>query len=642
MTNPIIFALDIGTRKIAGLVIEKDQQSFKILDYEIIEQLPNAMQDGQIHDIPRVAETIIKVKGRLTERIGKPLNRVAVAAAGRTLITKQSNATEKLDPNKNIDSVLVKGLEITAIQNALSQMATGQSQTALDTYLCVGQTITQSYLDDQPIQNLIGHKGYSATLELIATFLPKIVVDSLASSLEMADLEMESLTLEPIAAIHTVVPQPMRMLNLALVDIGAGTSDIAISANGTVKAYGMVPMAGDAVTHGIANEFLLDFFHAEEVKRQLNTSEVIKSDDVLGNQLTMETQTILQIINPIVSELADKITKEILELNDEPPKGVMLIGGGSLTPNIAKAIAERLDLADNLVRIRERSSLSQIIGAEDYPGPQIITPISIGCNHLDGLAMDMQKTLINGQPIQFLRLPGATIGDALMQAGYTARDLLGPPGKALTVYVNGQRKIIKGSLGKAAPITWNNQEATIDTVLQGNDQITIKTPQAGADGQCSLKEFIAEHFPKQHLIINGEQKVYEPQVLVNSKAETPEYQLKEGDQVQIKSVTLKEMLSQVDYEDSITVTVNNQPITLTKATKFYVNNAQVSIDHQVKDRDRIEFEVPQESNFILSDIFQVYQLPQAKKQGMINITINGTTVGYTHKLKDGDYINISN
>ncbi|NLM25162.1 MAG: cell division protein [Firmicutes bacterium] len=641
MTNQTVFALDIGTRKIAGLLIEKTPEGFNIIDTEIIEQLPNAMKDGQIHDIPLVAATITKVKERLAERIGQPLDKAAVAAAGRTLITKQGQATEKLDPSKNIDQMLVQSLEIAATQNALSQMNSMHGQTSIDSYLCVGKTITHCFLDDQPIQNLVGHKGYSATIQLIATFLPRIVVDSLISSLEMAGLEMESLTLEPIAAIHTVVPQPMRMLNLALVDIGAGTADIAISANGTVKAYGMVPMAGDAITHQISNQFLLDFIQAEQVKRQLNSNNIIECQDVLGNQLQLNRNEILDVIQPIVSQLAEKICDEILVLNEDTPKGVMLIGGGSLTPNICQAIASRLNLPDNLVRIRERASLKEILGAEEYAGPQIITSMSIGCNHLDGLAMDMQKTMINGQVIQFFRMPGATIGDALLHAGYSSRDLLGPPGKALTIYVNGQRHMIKGTLGKPAKIMLNNKEATIDSVLQGNDQITISAPRAGEDGQCTLAELINDLSPKLRLTINGEVKEFVADVTVNNEKRSLDYQLQEGDRVEIQTISLREVLGYIDYEDTITVTVNHQPITLKRNPQIYVNNKPVNLDYQLKDKDRISFNTATESHFILSDIFTVYDMPDLKTHGMVTISVNGSPVGYTHQIQDGDVITIT-
>ena len=107
-------------------------------------------------------------------------------------------------------------------------------------------------LDDEVIGNLIDQQGDDAAVEIIATFLPRVVVDSLIKALHRADLELEALTLEPIAAIDVLVPPSMRRLNVALVDVGAGTSDIAITDSGTVIAYGMVSAAGDEVTEALA------------------------------------------------------------------------------------------------------------------------------------------------------------------------------------------------------------------------------------------------------------------------------------------------------------------------------------------------------------------------------------------------------
>src|SRR5690625_5476720 len=116
--------------------------------------------------------------------------------------------------------------------------------------------------------------GDKATVEVIATFLPQVVVESLLASLERADLTMEALTLEPIAAIHVLIPDSMRRLNIALVDIGAGTSDVAITKDGTVIAYGMVDQAGDEITEAVSDKYLLDFTEAEQARSEEHTSEL--------------------------------------------------------------------------------------------------------------------------------------------------------------------------------------------------------------------------------------------------------------------------------------------------------------------------------------------------------------------------------
>ena len=80
-------------------------------------------------------------------------------------------------------------------------------------------------------------------------------MDGLYSAVELAGLHVASLTLEPIAAINMAIPEKFRLLNIALVDVGAGTSDISIVKDGSIIAFGMIPLAGDEVTEAIAKVF---------------------------------------------------------------------------------------------------------------------------------------------------------------------------------------------------------------------------------------------------------------------------------------------------------------------------------------------------------------------------------------------------
>ena len=101
------------------------------------------------------------------------------------------------------------------------------------------------YMNGYQMGNLEGHKAKSIAVDLIATFLPDDVVDGLYKAVEFAGLHVANLTLEPIAAIQVAIPEKFRMLNMALVDVGAGTSDISITKEGTITAYGMIPVAGN-------------------------------------------------------------------------------------------------------------------------------------------------------------------------------------------------------------------------------------------------------------------------------------------------------------------------------------------------------------------------------------------------------------
>ena len=108
------------------------------------------------------------------------------------------------------------------------------------------------------IGNLEGHKSKTFGAYLIATFLPEDVVNGLYKAVGVAGLEVVNLTLEPIAAIQVAIPEMYRMLNIALVDVGAGTSDISVTRDGSIIAYGMIPIAGDSLTEVVAKHCLVD------------------------------------------------------------------------------------------------------------------------------------------------------------------------------------------------------------------------------------------------------------------------------------------------------------------------------------------------------------------------------------------------
>ena len=146
-------------------------------------------------------------------------------------------------------------------------MLYAQAQSELDsdntsenvTFYCVGHTVTKYALDDYPIKSLLGHKGKKVEVELIAAFLPSLVVESLYTVMDMNGLDVCSLTLEPIAAMNVIIPPEVRLINIALVDIGAGTTDIAISRSGSIVAYAMATIAGDEITEDIIQKYLVEF-----------------------------------------------------------------------------------------------------------------------------------------------------------------------------------------------------------------------------------------------------------------------------------------------------------------------------------------------------------------------------------------------
>lgn len=594
MEKKLLFALDIGTRSVVGLVGEKSNNTINILAMERMEHHTRAMLDGQIHDVPEVAKIVNIVKSQLEKTCGA-LNKVSVAAAGRALYTISVSAKLDVTSKGTITVHEEQTLELTALQSAQKQLAMSHSVSDPAMYYCVGYSISKYSLDGTSMHSLIGQKGKEATIELIATFLPRQVIDSIQSALTSVNLEMETLTLEPIAAINILIPQTMRHLNLALIDVGAGTSDVAITNEGSVIGYGMVPFAGDEITEAISNKYLLDFKIAETIKRKLTgRNKTVELTDVLGMKYKISTQEIINSIKDSVGALAQAIAAEIIRINSSQPQAVLMVGGGSLTPMLTEAVAQSLDLPPSRVAVR-RPDVS-VEGFANIPNklctPDFVTPL--GILKLAGIqALNFMNVFVNEQPLKLFNVGSLTVVDALLAAGIDLRSLHGKPGLAITITVNKINKFIPGTHGKPGIIKINGQKAVhFDSILQEGDKILVEKGVNGQSPCVCLKDLIDIPSPIC-LAINQTKYTLPPIIKVNQTLVDKDIILKDRDQVEIET-----------------------SFTLTSAlTLLHLQPESTHYSYRINDNER------------------TYNVPPT-------ITINGKTPTPTQLLKDNDSIRI--
>lgn len=559
------FALDIGTRTIVGIILEETEKGADIKHYVVKEHRERAMLDGQIHDVISVAKLIDEVKHELEKKCG-PLTKACVAAAGRTLKTEQALAKMPIN-GRPLQKQDIIHLELMAVQKAQQQIAE-KYKNQLSQYFCVGYSVIYYYLDGEKIGNLLDQNGSEAAVEIIATFLPKMVVDSLSSALNRAQLEMEALTLEPIAAIHVLIPPSMRRLNVALVDIGAGTSDIAITDKGTITNYGMVSVAGDEITEAISDQLLIDFPIAEQVKRELSHKETITVKDILGFEHTFHKEEIIQEIIPSISQLAETIADEILRLNhNQAPKAVMLVGGGSLTPKLPELIAEKLQLPKNRVAIRKIDAIENVtIHDEQLKGPEFITPIGIGIAAKKN-PLQYKTVYVNKLPVHLFEIKPLTVGDSLLAAGIKLNQLYGRPGLAKIIHVNGKAITISGKFGNPPKITLNGTPCSLDDSIHEGDQITVEKGKDGESRNITVEEFFKD--TAFTIMINGKEYQLPPNILVNEKQVDQHYILNDRDVVEWHyPKTIQEALERLGFKQLIdkakpfVVTINQEERTI--------------------------------------------------------------------------------
>ncbi|MEK4426645.1 cell division protein FtsA [Solibacillus sp. FSL K6-1523] len=596
MTNKL-FALDIGTRSVVGIILEQHDDHYHVSDILVKEHKERAMVDGQIHNVLYVAELIQAIKKELEAQHG-PLTKVSVAAAGRALKTEQASVTIPIKNRPIFTEEDINRLELQAVQQAQQQLLQQKEDAKSNHYYCVGYSVLYYRLDGEEIGSLLDQQGDEATIEVIATFLPRVVIESLLAALKRADLEMDALTLEPIAAINVLIPPTMRRLNVALVDIGAGTSDIAITDNSTVVAYGMVPTAGDEITEALSDHYLLDFPVAEMAKRQMHAAQEILIQDILGFDQYFPHADVLKAIYPAIQNLAESIGKEILRLNNNvAPKAVMLVGGGSLTPNLPEELGNILGLPANRVAVRGIDAIQNLTRDENIAvTPELVTPI--------GIAIAAQKSPIhymslsvNEQVVRLFELKEMTVGDAFLAANIRAKQLYGKPGHGLSITVNGQSIFVPGEHGKPAQILLNGQLASTKSLVKNGDQIELTAGMDGKDATVNVKDIIDNASVKSVTIQNTPFKI-EPKVYVNGKVVYLDAILEDRDVIEVETVeTIEAAFKHTDnllplhQLGSYFVHIDGKPVHLPEfSSQLFVNGKPGKLKYPIQNGDVITFE----------------------------------------------------
>lgn len=591
-----LFALDIGTRSVVGIILEEQNNHFHVTDIVMREHKERAMVDGQIHNVLYVAELIKIIKSELELKHG-PLTKVSVAAAGRALKTEQASVTVSIKNRPILTEEDINRLELQAVQQAQAQLILHSEENQLNHYYCVGYSVLYYKLDGEEIGSLVDQQGDEATVEVIATFLPRVVVESLIAALKRADLEMEAMTLEPIAAINVLIPTSMRRLNVALVDIGAGTSDIAITNDGTIVAYGMVPVAGDEITEALSDQYLLDFPVAETTKRQLITESTIVIQDILGFNQEYPREEVLRAIKPSITHLAQSIGKEILKLNSHrPPKAVMLVGGGSLTPLITSELCKVLELPDNRVAVRGLNAIQNLTKAPSISdSPELVTPIGIAIAAKKAPIQYMTVT-VNEQVVRLFELKDMTVSDAFLAANIQAKQLYGKPGKSISIKLNRQEIVIPGEHGSLATIYVNGEIATAKTIIKHGDQIDLIEGKIGKDASCKVRDLLDSALFKT-IQLQGKPYTVQPKVLLNGLHTNLDVTIKDGDELTIETVdTVEDLIRTYNKEliqnlQNFVVSVDGKPLYLPEYTaKLFINGKPGKLQYQFFDGDDLYIE----------------------------------------------------
>lgn len=682
-----VFGLDIGTRNVVGTVGYRTEDDKFIVAAQCVRQHETrAMLDGQIHDIGKVGRIIGQVKAELEAQLNEPLSDVCIAAAGRVLKTVTTHveyeyAEESIVTGEDIHTLDLLGIE--KAQDILKEANDTQYK-----FYCVGYSVVKYFLNDEVFISLEDHKATKIGEDIIVTFLPEDVVDGLYSAVGQAGLTVANMTLEPIAAINVAIPENYRMLNIALVDVGAGTSDISVTKEGSIIAYGMIPYAGDELTELIVQHFLVDFKTAEAMKLASTTEEEVTYEDIMSISHTIPSKEIWDLVEPTVDKITSEVATKIMELNgDKTVSACFVVGGGGKIHGFTQMLAKKLELPEERVALRGEEVLKEVVFEQEdiHKDPLLVTPIGICLNYYEQ-RNNFIMMKFNGERLKLYDNNRLTIVDAALQAGFPNDELFPKRGMPINFVVNGAARIARGEAGEPAIVTLNGRPANINTPLVPNCEVTIEPSTAGADAVYTVEQLEEYHESTLTVIINGKTVVCPKFVEVNGQLEPGSYEIKEGDVIETRNYyTVRQVAEFMDVEVDTDheILVNNRLADFD--TLVYENftidwtvlsfgvapepenryNATISdtsseVSAEDESQETKEEEAPKETegsvtvmvngesltmtgkqNYIFVDVFDWYSFDLSAGKGRAIATlVNGKEAEFSQPLANGDNIEL--
>lgn len=542
----MIFALDIGTRTVVGILAQRDGDGYRIIDMETREHESRSMTDGQIEDIDAVAAVVKSVRSALEKRQSVKLQRVCAAAAGRALRTLRHRSDYDVSGRRAISAEDIRAAELEAVRSAEEQF-TGENGSG--SFYCVGHSVIALELDGYRVSKPEGHRGNTLTTEVIAAFLPAYVVESLCAAVDAAGLETAGLTLEPIAAINAVVPKELRLINIVMCDIGAGTSDVAASRDGSIVAYGMATVAGDEITESLMKQLLVDFTEAERIKTSAEPQ--LEYTDILFMKHTITSGQVAELLRPAAEQLAQAIAQEILAANGGAPQAVFLVGGGSRLAGLPELVAERLGMPPQRVAAGTREMIRGISVPKNIViGAEHATPIGIAITSTDGVKYDFTTITLNGRKIRALDTRRLTVFELCSLGGIKPEQLMARSGKALGFTLDGERQLLRGTPSVQAEMTLNGKPCSLNTPVRKGDEVCVIPAVPGEDAASLLSDHydMAGMFTAE-ITADGKRILAGDYLLVNGAPVTADADIENGSViVHIKRGTYSDILAELGLD----------------------------------------------------------------------------------------------
>ena len=330
----IIVGLDIGTTKVACIVGQKAENGkIEILGYG--KTISTGVRRGVVTNIFDTVEAIKTAVKQASDQSGVEINRVSVGIAGQHIKSLQHRGVLMRD---NHETEITEA-ELERLRNDTFKINMTPGEEIID-------VIRQdTYVDGEPASNPVGMLGNKIEANFHVIIGQTSAAKNIIKCIESAGLEMDYMVLEPIASAQAVLDEEEKDAGVVLVDIGGGTTDIAIFKDKKIQHTAVIPFGGNIITEDICTGCSIIKHYAEEVKVKFGSAlasenrddEVVSIPGIRGRDpKEISFKNLAHIIQARLEEIFELVNYEIqkAKADNQLIAGIVLTGGGAMMRHI--------------------------------------------------------------------------------------------------------------------------------------------------------------------------------------------------------------------------------------------------------------------------------------------------------------------
>ena len=390
MSDPVyIVGLDIGTTKIACIVGEKmPNGKIEIRGYGKTES--TGVKRGMVFNIEETVDAIKRAVAQASEQSKVDIKSVNVGIAGHHIKSLQHRGV-LIRENADIE---ISDQELDKLKQDMYKIGISPGEEIIN-------VIPQEYIiDDEPgIRHPKGMLGNKIEANFHVIVGQTSAVKNIVKCIEHAGLEMENMILEPIASASAVLGSDEKEAGVAIVDIGGGTTDIAVFYDEIIYHTAVIPFGGNIITEDIRQGCSIIKKHAEEIKVKFGSAvasensedEVVSIPGIRGREpKEISFKNLAGIIQARLEEIFDLVNFEIQKVNSEHKliAGIVLTGGGAMMKHIRQLAEFKTGLE---VRLGYPNEYLANETAEDLASPLYSTGIGLVIEGIAKYENDLKK-----------------------------------------------------------------------------------------------------------------------------------------------------------------------------------------------------------------------------------------------------------